>query len=41
MELRAGGDDRRTALQASLASYWAIVLRRFRDYVHHGGARHR
>jgi hypothetical protein len=37
---QAGGADRRTVpqtLQASLASYWVIMLRHFRDYVHHGG----
>ena len=41
---QASGDDRRTVPQTpqgSLASYWAIVLRRFRDYLHHGGTRDR
>jgi hypothetical protein len=38
---QADGADRRAALPASLASYWAIVLRRFRDHVHHGGSRDR
>ena len=38
---QASGDDRRAALQATLGSYWAIVLRRFRDYVHHAGTRDR
>jgi hypothetical protein len=32
---QSSGDDRRGALQATLASHWAIVLRRFRDYMHH------
>ena len=41
MNRRAGGDDRRAALPAGLTSYWAIVLRRFRDYMHYGGTRDR
>ena len=31
------GDDRRDALPSILASYWAMILRRFRDYVRHIG----
>ena len=27
-------DDRRGALAALLASRWAVILRRFRDYMH-------
>ncbi len=31
----ASPDDRRAALPALLASRWAAILKRFRDYVHH------
>src|SRR6516225_1855161 len=42
MNRRPGTTGGRPApLQATLGSYWAIVLRRFRDYVHHAGTRDR
>jgi hypothetical protein len=31
---RPAPDDRRAALPALLASRWAVILKRFRDYVH-------
>jgi hypothetical protein len=34
MSKRPPGDDRRDALPALLASRWAVILKRFRDYMH-------
>jgi hypothetical protein len=31
----APDDDRLRALQAALALRWAVILRHFRDYMHH------
>jgi hypothetical protein len=31
---RPPADDRRDALPALLASRWAVILKRFRDYMH-------
>jgi hypothetical protein len=34
---RPPGDDPVTARRARLAGFWALVLRRFRDYAHGAG----
>ena len=38
---RPPADDRPDAVPAFLAARWAVILRRFRDYLHEGGGRPR